>query len=287
MIPKPIAAMHLCEPTHASAANPAGWLFDLYDADPDTGLEMYIAAALKAIRALGAGSLVFWDGEGGQMMRVIDQVLNGQPIANGYEGSPDLLGILNPAFAERLKYMFRRFILAGLEVGGALRPHELNLTSGKLVDSFDCYTTLLRKMSYAREVLGWTIFYIDTNFDHVNGGNLLPASLFARLLAAMPDCTIFPEAEDPSYYAVSPRLRPYLALENGETGTPPRIRAANPQSSSVIEVNAGDIDGNFQKLVQSVRSGDSLITNSWCMHDRIPKVASIYAAAAQLPAPAI
>lgn len=205
--------------------------------------------------------------------------LNSDVDRNGYLGSPDLVPAMHPEMTVPLRHMHARFKVAGLKVGGCLRPHELNLTTGKLVDSFDCYTTLARKAAVAHALWGWDTLYIDTNYDHVNGGTLLPASIFQRLHDTFPTFRWITEAEDASYYNVA-GVNPYVALENGETGTPDAIRAVVPHASAVIEVNVGDFVGSRAKLVQSVRFGDAIITDVLGDPQRPKDVAGIYAEAA-------
>lgn len=260
---KPIAALHLSEPTHASAGNVVGWLFDLYPGDTFAArVNAYIAQSIGVMTEMGAGSGCVWDLEA--------------HASPAYVGSPDLAMSLNKDFGPLIPNFFKQYRLAGFEMGSTITAGEYDSATNTLVTSRDPLATMLRKCVYARQHWLCKLFYFDVNFYTPQGGELLPADFFGWMSRVLPDCYFVPEAETLDYYK-QPRVRPYLALENGETGAPAEARKFGGRA--VIECNAGDIDGNRDKLIESVRAGDTLLTNGWSMHERVSKVAEIYRAA--------
>lgn len=265
---RPIVRLVTCEPSLVTPANPGGWLFNLYPgANFAEQMSAYANRSIEVMRSIDAQGMIVWDIDGARY-----------PAAM-YVGAPDQAVAMNPELGGRVEDFFARFRSAGFKVGVCIRPCEFNAATGKQEDSPDPFATLLRKAKFARQVWKCRLIYVDSNYGSVARGDLLPATLAARLHKdeALRDVLFIFEAEDRNYYRHS---APWLALENGDDGTPADVLADIPDAFGVININTGDVPKHFDKLVAAVKRGDILITDGWQFFPKVKDVAAIRAAAA-------
>jgi hypothetical protein len=137
---------------------------------------------------------------------------------------------------------------------------------------------MIRKIRYAHDRWGATLFYVDSNVDQ--NGATLDVGIFAQIAAAFPDSLIMPEHSTPKYYAYT---APFLSfLFHSDLGTPLDTYNYYPQAFSVNLVNdvdAGRLNEFMPQLTDSVRRGDSLMVHVGYWQDNNPTVMQIYQAA--------
>lgn len=120
---------------------------------------------------------------------------------------------------------------------------------------------MLRKIKYAHDRWGATLFYLDSTVEQ--SGRPLDAAIFQRLAAAFPDSLLIPEQSTPRHYAYTAPFKSFLF--HNETATDADIRDYYPNAFSCILVN----DSNAERLQQSraalvaaVAAGDILMAHA-------------------------
>ena len=266
---RPIGAVHLSSSNMRIEKNPRGWFNDRgADFLSDEGRRAFRERLLnrardttEILKDLNAQGMITWDIEGQEY-----------PHAISYLGDPrSLPPEMEPAADE----YFRVFADAGLRTGVTLRPQAPVRTaygSGvRQIEAPDHFDVLDKKLSYAKERWGCTLFYVDSNGDP----NVpLPAAVFSRLAARHPDVLLIPEHENAAYYAVSAPYRCYGNLK--QFGTSDSIRGLYPRAFCCIAVAHADPTPVADRLVEDVRRGDILIVNSWYRWKGLDAVKRIY-----------
>ncbi len=303
-----------------SASNPRGWFNDpSLDVFSEAGLadlkRRFLQSASNSVSVLkGTGSqgAIVWNVEGEEF-----------PHAISYIGDPRLQAILAPELNGFIDDYFRIFRDAGLRTGVTLRPTQpYPLENGTwthgtgshgpdrnpLGDSFDdvwpeglpwqrffpIIERLSRKITFARERWGATIFYVDTNGIHPPMGPeqthtwmLLDPWVFRALRARHPDVLIIPEiARGPAYFGVA---APYDQLDfTKRTTTPERIRRLYPEAfvANHFVNTPRDLLARgqpwFDALVSAVSRGDVLMHRGWFADGHNADLRAIYGDAARL-----
>lgn len=318
---RPIGAMFIASSGHTSMSNPRGffWDPDLDVGDSEAVRKRALAFAERSVEALlavDAQGFVLWDIEG------IDR----PSIA--FVGDPRMMPILAPEMDPIADEFFAVFRDAGLRTGVTLRPTQVYFNesdkqwqhgtgSHNSVDRnplgeefeglwplpgerwpderhwwefFPIVERMTRKIEYAHDRWGCTLFYIDTNGVFRQPGTtpdvsfvLLSALVFQELKARNPDVLIMPELWSRGgtfHTAYWSATAPYMELRGGHRGTPTRVRRLLPHSFSVVNVSDGNIEQARETLVQSVRDGDILMMRGWFHDARNRIVREIYEEAA-------
>lgn len=292
---RPIGIIHVADGyPRGYINNPATWLFDpSIDIGSDQGLQdlankfkAYVDRALPILKDLNAQGIICWEIDGGRFPNQM------------YLGSPDYTTVLNP----ELNYgrhgiygevggivddFFASFRKEHLKVGVCLRPCEFNIETHVMEDSKDPYSTLLRKAQYAHDRWGCRIFYVDTNTYHVADFPILPATIFARLHKALPNCLFSPEHEDiwyPTEYKYEDYYlytAPYAEARMNEFDVEAKTLKNIPRAFQLINCSGGDTKNPEvqKKLIASVKRGNILMIDSWWRHPQIQDVIEIYKAA--------
>ncbi len=294
-----------------SDKNPRGWFKDAktpVDVTTEAGLAEFREQVLnwadrsvEALKAVGAQGGIVWNLEGEE---------NPHPIT--YIGDPRMLKTLAPEMDAVADEMFQRFLDAGLRTGLCIRPTQIyrkddtwshgtgshspdrnplneEYERPEGIDWWQHYPVverMSRKISYAQERWGCTIFYVDTNGIFVPTGPenemkwlLITGRMWRELQALHPDCLIIPELMSDSHtwhattYAYA---APYMELDLRGYGTPEWIRTPYPDAFSVVNIADGPIEENREVLVDAVRKGDILMTRGWFQDSRNAIVRSIY-----------
>ncbi|MEX2605860.1 MAG: hypothetical protein WD708_00805, partial [Kiritimatiellia bacterium] len=303
--------MLMFQSANKTPENPRGWFKEAdppIDVTTEEGLAHFRDEVLKwadrsvsALKSVGAQGGIVWNVEGEE---------NPHPIT--YIGDPRMLKTLAPEMDAVADEMFQRFLDAGLRTGICIRPTQIYLKDGKWAHGtgshgpernplhedyeipeglswwkhFPVVERMSRKIAYAQERWGCTIFYVDTNGMYVPAGRdrkmewlLITGRMWRELQALHPDCLIIPELMRDSHTwhtTTHAYAAPYMELDLRGYGTPEWVRTPYPNAFSVINISDGPIDEKKDVLVEAVRSGDILLTHGWYHTKRNSIVRSIY-----------
>ncbi|HEX4168867.1 MAG TPA: hypothetical protein VHZ55_25670, partial [Bryobacteraceae bacterium] len=231
---------------------------------------------------LGAQGAITWDIEGEEY-----------PQPTSYACSPDQIAQLAPEMesvvtdsSSPYKGMklddayFRTMRDAGFKVGVCIRPQQYTVrangtASQVYLPDAQIASQLIRKMQYAHNRWGATLFYVDSDVE-TNGASL-SASIFAQAAAALPDSLIIPEETTPNYYAYTAAFQTFLF--HGDLGTPVTVYDYYPKAFSVNMVNDVDpakLAQYRQQLTDSIKRGDILMVHADYWQANNPTVVQMY-----------
>lgn len=211
---RPIGIIHLASYAHRSEINPSGWCFDpslnVFDRNLfREKMRWWVQRSLPILKEINAQGVCLWEPDGFR-------------YGEGYFGSPDLALALNPELEDGiLNEIFRTYRENKLTVGCTLRAAEFDFSTKTLKAPHDYYRNLLLKASYAHEVWGCKIFYVDSPFEF-GTVQLLSSDIFASLHRKLPDCLFVPEWgewENQKRVEYSLWTSIYRELRNGYEGT--------------------------------------------------------------------
>ncbi len=228
-----------------------------------------IVTNLRRLKAQGA---ITWDIEGEQY-----------PMNTSYVCSPDQIAAIAPEMESTISdnsspyhgmklddAYFRTIHDAGFRVGLCVRPQNFVLNADSsaqqvtITKDTDVIRQLIRKMRYAHDRWGVTIFYIDSAVDAA--GAPLDASVFQQVAAALPDSLLIPEESTPKHYAYTAPFRTFIF--HGDLGTDPSIYNSYPSAFSanlINDVDSATLAAHRADLTASVKRGDVLMVHadSW------------------------
>ncbi len=275
--------------------NPRRYFNDSNPADFDvttpTGLLLFQARVLKQaasnvqhLQKLNAQGAITWDLEGEQYPQSTSYVCSPDQIA---EVAPEMESVVNgqnsPYNGMKLDdAYFRTMRDAGFRVGVCVRPQHFTLNGSTaqqvyLTDA-QVYAELLRKMKYAHDRWGATLFYVDSSVE--SDGAVLSADIFAQLEAQLPDSLIAPEESTPKHHAYTAPFKSFLF--HTDLGTDPSVYNYYPFAFSLNLVNDVDpakLAQYTSQLTDSVRHGDILMVHADYWQANNPTVMGIYQAA--------
>lgn len=280
---RPIGSLFLARDAAGWPGNPRGWF-----GDPDLGiytpqgrerfekrLQALADVTVANLQAANAQGVIIWDLEGQQYPH---------PNAS-YAGDPTRLETLAPEMAAVADSLFARFRSAQLRVGLCVRPQTLTFRpDGSFVQSepvLNCqalFESLDRKIEFARQRWGCTLFYVDSNFGAANLG-LYDAAIFRQLHRRHPDVLLIPEHENLAYFGVS---APYYDPARPAKWPGTRRLAQDPpdpyvRAFSVINVgNLGITPEWTERLTRWVRDGDVLLFRAWLGGSELELVRTAY-----------
>ncbi len=234
------------------------------------------------LQKLAAQGLITWDIEG-----------EAYPQPTSYACAPDQIGQLapemeSPVSADSSPYRgmaladayFKTMRDAGFKVGVCVRPQHYTVNAdgtARQVYLPDAQVAgeLIRKMRYAHDRWGATLFYVDSDVE--TNGATLDASIFEQAEAALRDALIIPEETTPKFYAYTAAFQSFLF--HTDLGTPPDIYNYYPNAFSANLIN--DVDPNKlaqyrQQLTDAVRKGDMLMVHADYWQANNPTVMQIY-----------
>ncbi len=255
-------------------------------------------ATVGNLQHLNAQGVITWDIEGEQYPQETSYVCSPDQIATV---APEMESVVqntgSPYKGMKLDDAYFKTIHdAGFRVGVCVRPQQFvknaDGTAGQtyLPDS-QIAAQILRKMKYAHDRWGATLFYLDSTVE--TNGATLDASIFQQAAAALPDSLLIPEETTPKFYAYTAAFKTFLF--HGDLGTDASVYSFYPRAFSVNMVN--DVDPSKlaaarPQLTNSVRKGDVLMVHADYWQANNPTVMQIYADAgagqpvAVTPAPA-
>ena len=225
-------------------------------------------AIVEHLRRMNGQGALTWDLEGQEY-----------PPNTSYVCSPDQIGHVAPEMDSLItvpgsKYAgmklddtyFRIIRESGFRVGVCIRPQRFVLrpdgTASQVpLPDTEVLQELVRKMKFAHDRWGATMFYLDSMVR--KDGSALGSELLEQAAAAMPDSLLIPEQSTVrSFRAVSPFAS---FIFHGDLGTSKEVRAIYPRAFSVNLVN--DVDPSQllihrKELVDEVRHGDVLMIHA-------------------------
>ena len=237
-----------------------------------------IVTNLRRIDAQGA---ITWDIEGEEF-----------PQDTSYVCAPDQIGVVAPemestigsgsryAGTKLVDAYFKVIRDAGFRVGVCVRPQRFALgADGHARQQFlperEIAGELIRKMRYAHDRWGATLFYLDSTVG-ADGGTL-DASVIEAAAAAMPDSLLIPEESSFRMYRASAPFMTFLF--HGDLGTDVTVQAAYPNAFGVNlinDVDSGKLATHRAELVDAVRRGDVLMVHADYWHVNNSTVLGIY-----------
>ena len=236
--------------------------------------------AVANLRRMNAQGAITWDIEGEEYPQDTSYVCAPDRIA---EVAPEMETVVAPGLphaGERLDDAYFHTIRdAGFRIGVCVRPQRFTLAGGSASQQFlpvgQVAAELIRKMRWAHDRWGATIFYLDSTVREM--GFPLPAAVLEQAAAALPDSLLIPEESTPRMYGDTAPFRSFLF--HGETGIPAGIRLFYPHAFAanlVNDVDAGKLAAHRADLVESVRLGDILMVHADSWNPNNTTVMEIY-----------
>ncbi len=237
------------------------------------------AANLKRLHAQGA---ITWDIEGEQFPQDTSYVCSPDMIAQAAPEMESMVADRSSRYAGMKldDAYFKTLRDAGFRVGVCVRPQHFSLGADgsarqvTLPDS-EVAPELIRKMKYAHDRWGATIFYVDSSVE--KDGQTLDASILEQAAESMPDSLVIPEESTLRMYAFAAPFKTFLF--HGDLGTDASVLEVYPKAFSanlVNDVDAGTLEAHRQQLVDSVRRGDILMVHAGYWQQNNDTVMEIY-----------
>ena len=244
-------------------------------------------AMVENLRRMQAQGAITWDIEGEEYPQDTSYVCAPDAIAQVAPEMESVLSGREPRYAGmKLDDAYFRIIRdAGFRVGVCVRPQRFTLGADgsarqQTLPDGEAAAELIRKMKYAHDRWGATLFYADSTVRA--DGSTLPAEVLEQAAAALPDSLLIPEESTPRMVRATAPFQTFLF--HGDLGTRASIRAMYPLGFAVNLVNdvdAAKLASHRQQLVDAVRNGDVLMVHAdyWQAND--PTVVEMYREAAR------
>ncbi|WP_156994052.1 hypothetical protein [Terriglobus sp. TAA 43] len=263
------------QPDSADGANPRHYLGAGMDLRTPEGQRLFqsriltkAAEIVRNLKKLSAQGVITWDIEGQQYPHNTSYVCAPDQIA---KAAPEMESVITDTAS---RYVGKKLddayfsILrdAGFRVGVCVRPQRFTLLPGGSAQQVqlsakDAEADMLRKIRYAHDRWGATLFYLDSTVEQ--NGRPLDAAMFQRLAAAFPDSLLIPEQSTPRHYAYTAPFKSFLF--HNETATDADVRSYYPNAFSCILVNDAEAKRLLQSraaLVAAVAAGDILMAHA-------------------------
>ncbi len=244
--------------------------FGDFDVNNPAGLAAFQKRILKQaetnvsnLKSLGAQGAITWDIEGEQYPQETSYVCAPDQVA---ELAPEMESVISGGAYSGMKLddaYFKIMRSAGFKVGVCVRPqHFTRHPDGTAQQVFlptpEVAAELTRKIRFAHDRWGATIFYIDSSVDGDRG--TLPAAIFKKVAAEFPDSLLIPEESTPLYYAYTAPFASFIY--HGTTGTDPDVFHIYPDAFTAVLINnvpPEKLATAGEKLLDAVRHGDVLM----------------------------
>lgn len=237
---------------------------------------------VQNLQKLNAQGAITWDIEGEQYPQMTSYVCEPDQIA---QIAPEMESVINnsssPYNGMKLDDAYFKIIRnAGFRVGVCVRPQHFTLyangtASQVYLSSSQVVSELIRKVQYAHNRWGATLFYVDSSVDS-NGGALDP-SIFQQVTAAVPGSLLIPEETSPRDYAYTAAFLSFIF--HRDLGTPATVYNYYPNAFSANLINDVDpvaLADYTPELVNSVIKGDILMVHADYWQANNPTVVQIY-----------
>lgn len=237
---------------------------------------------VQNLQKLNAQGAITWDLEGEQYPQMTSYVCEPDQIARI---APEMESVITDP-SSKYKGMklddayFKTIRDAGFRVGVCVRPQHFTLYSNGTaaqvyLSSSQVAAELIRKVKYAHDRWGATLFYMDSSVDS-NGGALDPG-IIQQVAAAEPDSLLIPEETSPRDYAYSAAFQTFIF--HRDLGTPADVYNYYPSAFSANLVNDVDpavLNEYRPELTDSVRKGDILMVHADYWQANNPTVVQMY-----------
>jgi hypothetical protein len=253
------------------------------------GMLRQAAETAQNLKRLNAQGVITWDIEGEQFQQPTSYVCAPDEIA---QVAPEMESIISdrasPFAGMKLDDAYFKIIRdAGFRVGVCVRPQHFSLnrdgTANQVsLPASEAASELVRKMEYAHNRWGATLFYVDSNVEA--SGEVLDPDIFQQAAAKFPDSLIIPEHSTPKYYAYTAPFATFVF--HGDLGSPSDIYHYYPNAFSVNLVNDADpvrLRRHETQLRESVKRGDILMVLAGYWQANNPAVVRIYKRAGGSP----
>ncbi len=243
-----------------------------------------VVANLRRMHAQGA---ITWDIEGEQYPQDTSYVCSPDQIA---EIAPEMESVVMQGRFKGMRLddaYFKTLRDAGFRVGVCIRPQHFELgpdghARQVSLPEDQVANELIRKMRYAHDRWGATIFYADSTVK--SDGRTLDTAVLEQAAAAIPGSLMIPEESTEALYRTTAPFQTFLF--HGDTGTSDVTRALYPRAFSanlVNDVDPGKLEAHRAQLTDAVRHGDVLMVHAGYWQPNNDVVMSIYRAAGQEP----
>ena len=237
---------------------------------------------VEELKRLGAQGAITWDIEGEQF-----------PQETSYVCAPDAIAAVAPEMESlvedaRSPYAgmklddayFKIMRSAGFRVGVCVRPQHFAIgADGTAQQTFlpnsAIAAELTRKIRFAHDRWGATLFYIDSTVDADRG--VLPAAIFEQVAREFPDSLLIPEESTPLYYAYTAPFKSFIY--NNAPGTEPEIWQLYPEAFSAVLINnvaPEKLAAAEPQLGRQVSHGDILMGQINYREPNNEAIASVY-----------
>ncbi len=270
------------------AANPRRYFTDAaLDVKSAAGLARFQARVLEQARAVAANlkrldaqGAITWDIEGEEYPQDTSYVCAPDAVARV---SPEMETVVGSGRYSGIKLddaYFKTIHDAGFRVGVCVRPQRFVLGADgtarqESLPDGEVAAELIRKMRFAHDRWGATIFYLDSTVRA--DGTTLPASVIEEAAAAVPDSLVIPEESSPRMYRAAAPFMTFLF--HGDVGMDESVRAYYPRAfgvNLVNDVNAATLAAHRRELVEAVRHGDVLMVLATFWQENNATVVEMY-----------
>lgn len=216
------------------------------------------------LKALGAQGAITWDIEGEQYPQETSYVCAPDEVATVAPEMESVIAGGSPYAGMKLDDAYFKIMrTAGLRVGVCIRPQHFTLRPDgtahqQFLPTDKVAEELSRKIRFAHDRWGATIFYIDSTVDGDRG--TLPAAIFKQVAAEFPDSLLIPEESTPLYYAYTAPFKSFIYLN--ATGTDPDVYHIYPDAFSAVLINnvaPAKLAAAKTALEQQVAHGDIMM----------------------------
>ncbi len=259
------------------------------DVNTPTGLAAFqqrvlqqAAKNVENLKFLGAQGAITWDIEGEQFPQDTSYVCAPDAVA---QVAPEMESVISakgsPYAGMKLDDAYFKIMHdAGFRIGVCIRPQHFTLKPDGTAEQVflpdnEVAAELTRKIRFAHDRWGATIFYLDSTVDANRG--VLPAAIFAQVAREFPDSLLIPEESTPLYYAYTAPFKSFIY--HAETGTDPEIEHLYPNAFSAVLVNnvaPEKLAASVPALESGVAHGDILMGQVDYREPNNAAIAAIY-----------
>jgi hypothetical protein len=241
-------------------------------------------ATVQNLKKLNAQGVITWDIEGEQYPQPTSYVCAPDEIA---KVAPEMESIVADSASQyhgmKLDDAYFKTIRdAGFRVGVCVRPQHYTLkgetANQDVLPDSQIAAELSRKMEFAHQRWGATLFYVDSNVEE--NGRILDAGIFQKVAATFPDSLIIPEQTTRKYFAYTAPFASFVF--HGDLGTPSDVYSYYPKAFSanmINDVTPAKLAKAMPQLIQSVKQGDILMVLADYWEPNNNAVVKIYEAA--------
>lgn len=260
-----------------------------FDVRSAQGLAQFQAKVLQQSRnvvqnlhLLNAQGAITWDLEGEQYPQDTSYVCSPDQIA---QVAPEMESVItnnsSPYAGMKLDDAYFKIMRdAGFRVGVCIRPQHFTKNGDGTAQQVylpnaSVATEIIRKMKYAHDRWGATLFYIDSTVEA--NGAVLDAGIFQQAAAALPDSLLIPEETSAKDYAYTAPFKTFLF--HGDLGTEVSVYGYYPRAFSanlINDVDPAKLAAAQAQLTSSVRAGDILMTHADYWQANNPTIVQIY-----------